>query len=373
MGIKLLVVAKSIDGGTGTFVNSILRLKGNGLEITPLVLEKPSYRPVRRGKFRYFKSKDSYPQDYKASVKNIYSFIKEFFWIKTMIKKEKPALLFGIDMHANLLLCMNKHFFYPDTPLILTTHTGIKETLLEKASPVVSFLVKSFLSFFYQKANNHICVSKHIATSISRTLRLKSNPGVIYNGVKTKKLSITTLKKGSPVFINIARLTKQKDHKTLIKAFAKVNKKLPKSKLLIVGEGPEKRSLVEFSKKLQISGVDFVGWQKDPSKALSRANIFVLSSNREGLPFSLIEALSHSKAIVSTKTPHGPKEVLGKDEYGLLVPVGNAKKLAEAMLKVGNREKTYKKFAKRAHQRSRDFDENKMLESYRKVINESTH
>lgn len=366
---KILLLAKSVDGGTGTFVNSILKLEKNGFEILPISLEKPSYRPVRDGKFRFYGGTKHYPQDYKASLSNIFSFLKELLWIRKITRKQNPNLFLGVDIHANLLLAINQSLFSRKTPILMTTHTGINETLLEKASPGASFLIKTFLSFFYKKAALHVCVSKKVAKSLKDTLKL--TPEVIYNGVKKKNLSITPLKQNSPVFINIARLTKQKDHETLIKAFKKVRKKLPKSKLIIIGEGPKKKNLASLIKSQGVRGIDLVGWRKNPARLLKTANIFVLSSHREGLPFSLIEAMSFSKAIISTKTPHGPEEVLGKDKYGILVPVANEEKLAKEMVLMGKDGKRYIKFAKAAFERSKDFTEEKMLKEYRKVIDES--
>ena len=370
MKSKILLLAKSIDGGTGTFVNSILKLENKKLSIVPMVLEKPSYRHVTRSSFKYFAQMKHYPEDYGATLKNVFTFTRELFWVRKTIKKEKPDLLLGIDIHSNLLLTMNRYFFFKGMPIILTTHTGIRETLLEKASPGATFLIKNFISFFYKRASEHICVSKYVARSINNTLELNTEPDVIYNGIKKRKLLISPLKENSPIFINISRLTKQKDHKTLLRAFEKVNLRLPKARLLVVGEGPEKKHLVNFVKKQKIGNVEFLGWRKNPSKILRKVNIFVLASHREGLPFSLIEAMSYSKAVISTKTPHGPQEVIGNNEYGILVPMRDEGKLASAMLKTA-KTKVYKKYAKRAHERSKDFTEAKMLKEYRKVINES--
>ena len=79
--------------------------------------------------------------------------------------------------------------------------------------------------------------------------------------------------------------------------------------------------------------VDFPGFVSNPYAFMSKASLFVLSSRHEGLPTVLIEAMACGCPVVSTNCPFGPDEILEDGRWGELVPVGDAKALAEAMLR----------------------------------------
>ena len=79
------------------------------------------------------------------------------------------------------------------------------------------------------------------------------------------------------------------------------------------------------------------GFVDNPFAFMARASVFVLSSAWEGCPNVLIEALACGCPIVSTDCPSGPTEILQKGTFGPLVPVGDDKALAEAILEVLDR------------------------------------
>jgi glycosyltransferase involved in cell wall biosynthesis len=124
----------------------------------------------------------------------------------------------------------------------------------------------------------------------------------------------------------------QKDFSTLLKAFAHVQNKYP-SRLLILGEGRERDKLQTLTSQLGIEEVvSFPGFAPNPYAFMSRASVFVLSSAWEGLPNALIEALACGCPVVSTNCPSGPQEILANGAFGTLVPVGDDKALAEAII-----------------------------------------
>jgi len=368
--LKLMIVAKSIDGGTGTFVESLLKLPYSP---KVLVLEKPFFRKLitSQAKYFYFFSKQK-PNisKYHPSLSGVTSFTKEMFWLKENIKTFKPDLLLGVGAHANVLIMINKILFSQNIPAILTTHIELKATFSEKATPFLRFVLQKVVGILYKRAEMVVCVSTGVAQSLKKDFRLKKTPKVIHNGINTpKKIKLTPLKTKAPVFITITRLVNQKDNQTLIKAFRLVLDKLPEARLLILGDGPQKPKLLKLTKKLSLDRqVEFIGWVKNTSPYLRKANIFVLSSKREGFPYSLLEAMSQKKAVISTKAPHGPAEILDNGKYGLLVPLGKASFLANAMLKLAVRKKLYEKYAQRALKKSQDFSEDKMLAKYQKLI-----
>lgn len=148
---------------------------------------------------------------------------------------------------------------------------------------------------------------------------------------------------GSKNFINIARLSPEKDHKKLIRAFSKVTKKDKHSKLIIIGDGPLKNDLEQLVKELSLKKrVLLLGQKFNPMPYLKASDCFVLSSNYEGQGLVLLEAMVLGKDVISTDIS-GPRSVL-KDGLGLLVE-NSEDGLAQGMLEcLVENNKTSQKF-----------------------------
>ena len=134
-----------------------------------------------------------------------------------------------------------------------------------------------------------------------------------------------------PVVLAVGRLTKQKDFPTLIRAFGQVRQARP-ARLLILGEGPDRAALEALIKQLGlVDDVAMPGFVENPYAYMRRASLYVLSSRWEGLPTVLIEALYCGPPVIATDCPSGPREILADGQHGLLVPVGDATALTQAI------------------------------------------
>ena len=106
-----------------------------------------------------------------------------------------------------------------------------------------------------------------------------------------------------------------------------------RARLVILGEGPDRDGLTALARKLGIADqVDFPGFESNPFASMARARVFVLSSRFEGLPTVLIEAMACGVPVVSTDCPSGPGEILEGGKWGRLVPVGDWRSLAQAIV-----------------------------------------
>lgn len=377
--IKLLIIVKSIDGGTGTFVLNFLKIKKlfkrNKLIVKTAVLEEPSYRDIGRinkNNFIFFRKKGFYPYNYRLSLKNILNFIEEFCWANNLISDFNPHVILGVDIHCNLLAQINKLTFFPKVKTILSTHIDLGETLSQKSTSSTNFALKKFVCFFYKRANELVCVSKNLAKDLQETFELNKKVLVVYNGSNFKREPNGRLsrafKKGG-IIITVARLVEQKDHTTLIRAFSLVLKELPNSKLWITSSGPLKNKLVKLISNLKLSkNVKFLGWVRNIQPYIRKSDILVLSSKREGFGYVLIEAMSQGKPVISTDTPYGPSEILDNGKYGILVPVENKLAMKKAIVNLLADRKKYDYYAKKALVRSNFFSLDKMLKSYKKII-----
>jgi glycosyltransferase involved in cell wall biosynthesis len=371
---NLFIIVKSIDGGTGTFLINLLGLKKlrtfKNFNIKTLVLEKPSYRKVANMNFKYLRTKNFYPQKYSFSLKNITNFFAELNWIRHQISGTNYPVCLSIDMRCNLLAIIIKLIFNKKLKVIATNHIDLNRTILDKSTPITNNILKILIKYFYDKADSLVCVSKHLSKNLKRDFGINKKITTIYNGQDFPKFKLRNYPADKNInIISIARLVEQKDHTNLLDAFKLLHQKNKNIKLWICSNGPLKSKLKAYSQKLGLANkVVFTGWVKNINTILNKADIFVLSSKREGFAYVLLEAMAHALPIISTDTPYGPSEVLNKGKYGLLVPMNDPVALNKAVLSLISNKLLYEYYSAKSLKRATDFSLNRMLNGYTKLI-----
>lgn len=137
-------------------------------------------------------------------------------------------------------------------------------------------------------------------------------------------------KRETGLIVSVGRLSPEKEHAILIRAFAKLAHL--GWRLEIAGEGPMREPLLALIHELGVErSVMLTGFVNDPFSVFRRAELVVSSSLYEGFGNAIVEALACGTPVVATDCPYGPREILADGRYGLLVPVGDADALALAM------------------------------------------
>lgn len=130
---------------------------------------------------------------------------------------------------------------------------------------------------------------------------------------------------------SVANFRPEKDHPTLLRAFALVRRALPEARLILVGDGPTRPAVERLSRKLGLAGaLELTGYLPDPDSVFDRIEVFVLSSHHEGQGLVLLEAMSHGLPIVATDLP-AIRETVGADNMEFLARPGDAQGLARAL------------------------------------------
>ena len=133
------------------------------------------------------------------------------------------------------------------------------------------------------------------------------------------------------VYLSVARFWPQKDHKTLLEAFAKGPGRNPGARLLLAGEGALRDATAALAERLGMAAqVTFLGQRADIADALGAADVFVLSSRWEGNPLSVMEAMSAGRAVLATSVG-AVGELVRHGRDGLLVEAGDVAGMADAM------------------------------------------
>lgn len=137
--------------------------------------------------------------------------------------------------------------------------------------------------------------------------------------------------------VSVARLDEgQKDHKTLLRAFAQVRaQQLSSADLVLIGEGRDQAVLEQLALELGVRPcVHFLGFCSNPFPYIRQAEMLVLSSRYEGFGMVLGEAMALGTPVLSTDCPTGPRDLLEGGKAGLLVPVGDVDEMARAIARL---------------------------------------
>lgn len=165
------------------------------------------------------------------------------------------------------------------------------------------------------------------------------------------------------VLCHISNFRKVKRVEDVIQVFKRVNEKMP-SKLLLVGDGPERYALEKMCRELKLCDkIVFIGKIQDTSHVLELADIFLLPSETESFGLAALEAMAVSVPVISSNTG-GIPEVNVHGVTGYLSDVGDVEDMANNALKILADVETLNQFRKNAFERSKDFDIDKIVPMY---------
>jgi glycosyltransferase involved in cell wall biosynthesis len=173
----------------------------------------------------------------------------------------------------------------------------------------------------------------HEGQRLARNCRIgdPSKVVTIHNGIEENLERANLTADHPPVITMVARFCEPKDHNVLLRAFANIP---PGPRLRLVGGGPLRESSVMLAHELGISDrVDFLGDRDDVASLLGSSDVFVLATNFEMLPISILEAMRAGLPVIASRVG-GISEVVIDGETGLLVPRNSVSALAQALTRV---------------------------------------
>lgn len=330
---KILIILPSMDAGGVERIRIILsnEFKASGFEVEYALLNA-------KGALLDVASKENKIYDLKI---NKIRYLP--FKLSKLLKEIEPDAVLASIWPVTVATVFGVFLSRISCSLVLSEHNHLSTQYQHKGF-IHKILMRASMFLCYGFASRVVAVSAGVKTDLQKLSCISHKKfKVIFNPIlplkNSDKKKINEVKSywnsaNEKRIISVGSLKKQKNHSLLINAFAIVNKNLP-SKLMIIGEGEERKNLENQVKIMNLENqVIFAGFKKDINPFYQTADLFVLSSNYEGFGNVLLEALINGVNIVSTDCKSGPAEILSDGKYGKLVPVNDVEALASGIIEV---------------------------------------
>lgn len=255
----------------------------------------------------------------------ILNFVKRFRKLRGIWKAERPDLILSFIGKNNMMALLTSRLLH--IPVVVSVRGEPKEEYYSKALRMAAELL-------FPLADGVVLQSRRSMDFFGVSVRRKAvvlpnsiHPAFMkepYRGEREKKI------------VAVGRVDANKNHRMIIRAFAALAGKYPEYELVIYGEGELRSELIRRVEEMGLQErVHLPGSIDDVAGAIYKASVFVLSSNSEGMPNTLIEAMALGIPCISTDCPcGGPAELIINGENGLLTEVDNWEMLKEKLQKI---------------------------------------
>lgn len=340
--IKIMFVIHALTkGGAERVITNLANSFAEKYEVSILAISGKNNEKEYELKenVRYIETGNAWFKDDVNIIKRIANFVITMIKARKKLKQLKPDVIVA---------------FIPKTifKVLVLKPKNTKVIISGRNNPEVLF--KSKLKYFLMK------------------LLYNRADGFIYQTLDEKKWYETKIKKKGKIILNsinpdfivkspyaeerkkeivsVGRLSAQKNFRCLIRAFNIVVKKHPEYKMVVYGEGEERTTLEKYIEELDLNEkVILPGKIMNVKEKIYDSKAFVLSSNFEGMPNALIEAMTLGIPCISTNCPcGGPKELIKNDINGILVETNDYEAIATNLVKIIEDDKYSEKLSNNA-------------------------
>ena len=303
--------------------------------------------------------------------------IPSYRQLNQWVQQYKPDLLVSFLTRSNVVSTLiGKRY---DIPTIISERVN---TSSHFATSRTGFISKFMVKMVYPKATCVVPVSQGVMQDLIDNYAVpKEKCTVMYNAYDQAVLAekanqpVADLP-NKPYFIGIGRLVPNKNFSLMIKAFAN---SASQRDLVILGQGPELPALKALAKELGVeSRVRLMGFRENPYPYLANADYLVSTSNAEGFPNGIAEAMCLGKPVIATNCQSGPAEILTGDnntqtdsylaaQHGILCKVNDLDSIKSA-IDVMEEQDTIGKYQKRSQLRASTFSYIAMQNTFSNLI-----
>ena len=357
---KIAILALSMgSGGAEKVISLILPQLSKLFNVTLILFTKNDHFKIPDGIEVYYLTASKK----QSFIDKIVDYPKIFFRMHRIIKRKKIKTSISFLTRPNLLNCLLK-LSSPKTKVIIS----------ERCFPSIAYastkwrfrLYKILLPILYNKADEVFANSTFIADDLNSNFSIRKKVNVIYNPVNfTEEVKIKIFNPSTPLkIVTVGALTPIKNQKLILEALKNVSEKF---ELTLIGDGILKDELIHLSK--DVTNVRFTGKINTVYEELVQNDVFVLTSNSEGFPNALIEAMAVGKAVIATNCLSGPLEILNNNnavnikrgefftaQYGILINTNDSHALKNAIHYLFSNPEVIENYGKLSRVRAKEFN-----------------
>lgn len=320
--IALFINSLQKGGSERVMVNLAEYFRNQGYDVILITQYKRDNEYALSAKIRRIYSE---PEPEELTGGRIKNFSIRFRTLRNIWKQYKPDIILSFLGKNNLMAIATSAFL---SSKVVVSVRG--EPTMEYEGGFMQLLAK----FMFRFADGVVLQTKRAKEFFPKAVQRKSI--ILKNPLNPAFVGRKITVQHDNVIVAAGRLDDNKNHAMLIHAFSRIADEYPEMRLVIYGEGALRKRLMELVHEKGLEErISLPGSIDNVAEMVGRARIFVLTSNTEGMPNSVIEAMVLGIPVIATDCPcGGPAELIRHEENGLLVPVGDAYALADAMRKI---------------------------------------
>ncbi|MBD5546111.1 MAG: glycosyltransferase family 4 protein [Lachnospiraceae bacterium] len=252
----------------------------------------------------------------------IINFVRRFRKLRNIWKSEKPDLILSFIGKNNMMAILTSRFL--NIPVAVSVRA---EPAMEYYNAWMRFMARHL----FAKTAGVILQTRQCFAFFPKKVRDKAV--ILKNPVSSSFFRERYEGEREKTIVAVGRIDENKNHEMLIKAFTGIAEEFPEYKLIIYGEGDCREKLMKMAEELGYADrILLPGSIDHVSDAIYKTRVFVLPSNSEGVPNTLIEAMLMGLTVVSTNCPcGGPADLIEDGVNGILIPVGDVELLTEKL------------------------------------------
>ena len=301
----------------------------------------------------------SEPDECELQGGRIRNFLTRFRKLRRIWKEEKPDVIVSFIGKNNIMA------------ILTSLGMGISVAVSVRGEPgeeyyngVLRFLARNL----FRLADGVILQTKRCMEFFPKGVRKKAI--ILKNPVNPVFFREPYRGEREKTIVAVGRVDENKNHEMLIRAFAGIADEFPEYRLIIYGDGDKRSDLLKLTRELKLEDrISLPGNIDNVADAIYKTRVFVLSSNTEGMPNTLIEAMISGLTVVSTDCPcGGPAELIVHGVNGLLSPVKDVNAMKENLQYVLNDLHRADEMAHEASKTSDIYDVNKVYLEWEKYL-----
>lgn len=291
----------------------------------------------------------------------IFSNVKRILLLRRIIKTENPDVVVSFMGPPNIRM------------LIAALGLNCKKVVSVRNDPKIEYGSNRIARFIkcniFKLADGCVFQTKEAMEYFPKAVQKKSR--IIFNPVN--KRFFNTQRTNEPKnIVTVGRFYEQKNHSLLIRSFARIAESIPDDNLIIYGDGIKREEMERMIAHLGLSDRIFLpGIVENVEEKLAEAKLFVLSSDYEGMPNVLMEAMAMGLPVISTDCPcGGPRALIEDEAQGILVPIKDEIALSNQMMRLVKNEDIRKEMSAATRQRAEAFESDVVFQAWEDYLEE---